>query len=156
MKDVAGVYETAEIKEVIKGIRSAYYSITWVLDIAESGTFTLKEEKYRKFIESKKYAPLPIDGRVISGEWELGRDSIICRWSEFRAPAADLVSVDVSGYRGGEFRYSLIFDVQSTGSLVSGAIDASGGNSTQGEFNPDLFLLNSAYDLEGLRFKRVE
>ena len=54
MKDVAGVYETTEIKKPSSTYK-IYFSSTWVLDLAESGTFTLTENKFRKFIEDKKY-----------------------------------------------------------------------------------------------------
>lgn len=153
IKDVAGVYESAEIKEVIKGTASAYYSTTWVLDLAERGTFTLKEHKSRKHMQSQKYAPVPMDGREISGEWELGRDSIICSWSEFHVPVSDLATDPAPGYRGGDVHYGLTFDVQAAGGIVSRGID--GGTLIEhGGFKP--VLVSSLDEIAQTRFKRVE
>ncbi len=159
MEDVAGVYEAAEIKEPFN--TRMYDSTTWVLDLAELGTFTLTEEKFRKFSESKKYAPVPKDGRKILGEWELDRDSIICRWSEFHAPEIDISSFDADAYlneqeqprSGGEVHYSLIFDVQTSGDVVSGSVE--GGTLAEHEgFKP--ILVSPVDGIAKTRFKRVE
>lgn len=155
MKDVAGVYETAEIKEPQSS--GSYYSTTWVLDLAESGTFTLKENKLRKSIV-KTREPAPMNGSEVSGKWELDLDSVICNWREYRTPASDLVDGPPHhGYRGGESHYSLTLGVQSNGSLVSEAIDEPDAEEARkGEFNPDLYFLNNDYDIKWLSFKRVE
>jgi len=123
MEDVAGVYETAEIKKPSSSYK-IYFSSTWVLDLAESGTFTLTENKFRKFIEDKKYKPQPLDGNQISGEWKLGRDSIICSWSGYIVGGVDISSAyeageSLEGGSGEKVTYSLIFDVQATGDIIS-------------------------------------
>ena len=140
MQDVAGVYETAEIKEPQSS--GSYYSTTWVLDLAESGTFTLKENKLRKFREGKTHEPVPIDGSEISGKWEFDRDSIVCNWSGKKS-----------------FHLTLTLDIQSTGSLVSGTIgvpDVEVARKIVSE--DDLYFLhfNYPYGFNNLRFKRVE
>lgn len=151
MKDVAGVYETAEIKEPQSS--GSYYSTTWVLDLAESGTFTLKENKLRKSIV-KTREPVPIDGSEISGKWEFDRDSIICSWSEF-VKAEAVPEKPWTGYI--EVYYSLNLDVQATGSLVSGTIGVPDSEEDTGVFDDyDPNIAYSYYVLKGLRFKRVE
>ena len=147
MKDVAGVYETAEIKEPQSS--GSYYSTTWVLDLAESGTFTLKENKLRKFREGKTHEPVPMNGIEESGAWSLDGGRITITIKPF-------VPLLVEETRDEPYVVTIPLAVQSTGDLVSGANDASGGNAVEGEFSPDLYLLNTAYDLKGLRFKRVE
>ena len=150
MKDVAGVYETAEIKESIKGNGSMYYSTIWVLDLAESGTFTLKEHKSRKHMQSQKYAPVPVSGVEESGKWSLDGVRITI---SFRP----LYELDESDRTEDEpYLVQIPFESQSTGDVVAGANDVSGGRSVKGEFSPDLYILNLAYDIEGLRFKRVK
>ena len=148
MKDVAGVYETTEIKKPSSTYK-IYFSSTWVLDLAESGTFTLTENKFRKFIEDKKYKPQPLDGSNESGTWSLNDGRITITIKPF-------VPLEVEETRDEPYVVTIPFAIQSTGDLVSEANDVSGGNSVKGEFSPDLYLLNTAYDLEGLRFKRVE
>jgi hypothetical protein len=147
MKDVAGVYETSEIKKPFN--THTYDSTTWVLDLAESGTFTLTKKKFRKFIEDKKYQPRPMDGMEESGAWSLDGGRITITIKPF-------VPLLLEETRDEPYVVTIPLAVQSTGDLVSGANDASGGNSVEGEFSPDLYLLNTAYDLKGLRFKRVE
>ena len=150
MQDVAGVYETAEIKEPQSS--ATYYSTTWVLDLAESGTFTLKENKLRKFREGKTHEPVPMNGSEVSGKWELDRDAVICSWSEFRAPATDLDDgPPYTGYRGGESHYSLTLGVQSGGDIISGTVPRKKLPEIEG-----FSLLSSADRISNLRFKRVE
>ena len=155
MQDVAGVYETAEIKEPLNS--GSYYSTTWVLDLAESGTFTLKENKSRQHMQSQKFAPVPMNGSEVSGEWKLDRDSVICSWSEYHDDGLE-VSPDPGEYL--EYYYRLTLGVQSNGSLVSGSIEVSGGKEVQ-EGEIDLrVLVHPAWtecpDIKDLRFKRVE
>ena len=82
MKDVAGVYESAEITETIEGVRSFYYSTTWVLDLAESGIFTLKENKFGKYSPYKTYAPVPLVGWGVSGNWTVEQKNVILNWEK--------------------------------------------------------------------------
>tara|TARA_B110001469_G_C9585529_1_gene290440 strand:+ start:126 stop:629 length:504 start_codon:yes stop_codon:yes gene_type:complete len=145
MKDVAGVYETAEIKEPIKGTVSAYYSTTWVLDLVESGTFTLKEHKSRKHMQSQKYAPVPLAGIEKLGKWSLrdGKITITLMvysiWDKYVAP-------DEAGYP--DIMLKIPFDVQSAGDLVAGGqLD---------EKSVERSITFGGYDLKGLRFQRVE
>jgi hypothetical protein len=137
MKDVAGVYETSEIKKPFN--THTYDSTTWVLDLAESGTFTLTKKKFRKFIEDKKYQPRPMDGMEVSGKWELDRDSVICSWSgltfaeeqelaQLEARFAQELNNTKSSLTKDEeeeptlsspFNRSVIFDVQTSGDVIA-------------------------------------
>jgi hypothetical protein len=155
MQDVAGVYETAEIKEPQSS--ATYYSTTWVLDLAESGTFTLKENKLRKFREGKTHEPVPMNGSEVSGKWELDRDSVVCNWSEFYVLPTDLDEAPPSpGYRGGEFYYGLTFDLQNTGDIISQSVR--GGVTTSGELGFGVVVGRESLlgEIAKLRFKRVE
>lgn len=145
MKDVAGVYETEEIKESIKGTRSMYYSTTWVLDLAESGTFTLKENKSRKREQGQKYAPVPVGGVEESGKWSL-LDGKITITFMLHGPWADYAEPDKVGEP--DIVLQIPFDIQSTGDLVAGGqLDE---KSVEQTINFD------DYDFKGLRFKRVD
>jgi hypothetical protein len=148
MEDVAGVYETEEIKESIEGTRSMYYSTIWVLDLAESGTFTLKEKKSRKHVQSQKYAPVPVDGGYTAGEWGLEHSEVIITLKPF-------VPREVAAKRGKPHLVAIPFGVQSTGDLVSRG-NVSRGNSLQEVFSGDSYMYNIACAIEGPRFKRVE
>ena len=159
MQDVAGVYETAEIKEPQSS--ATYYSTTWVLDLAESGTFTLKENKLRKFREGKTHEPVPMNGSEVSGKWELDRDSVICSWSgltfaeeqelaQLEARFAQELNNTKSSLTKDEeeeptlsspFNRSFIFDVQTSGDVIA-VFPASESV--------------SLHPIDKLRFKRVE
>ncbi len=166
MKDVAGVYETEEIKESQNS--RMYYSTTWVLDLAESGSFTLTEEKYRKFIESKKYAPLPMGGSEESGTWQLLNGEVSLTFVLFRqSPVIDLSGFDEAVAEGNVFDQfdeprtvakpipewedvllKVPLEVQSSGDLIAGG--QFDGKSVEKTITFD------DYDIEGLRFKRVK
>jgi len=157
MKDVAGVYETAEIKEPQSS--GSYYSTTWVLDLAESGTFTLKENKLRKSIV-KTREPVPMNGSEVSGAWSLdsGRIIIVVKGLVDKDGNPDIV-------------LKIPFDVQSSGDLVSGGI-IGGGNAWDDYSNDEITAYHNVFDqfdtpnpspnlfdklnIKGLRFKRVE
>ena len=137
MKDVAGVYETAEIKEPQSS--GSYYSTTWVLDLAESGTFTLKENRLRKSIV-KTREPVPMDGIEESGAWSLN-DGRITTTTKLWDEPDELSPVVFSVLK-------ILFDIQSSGDLIAG-----------GQFDVNFVELPFTYenyDIEGLRFKRVE
>ena len=137
MKDVAGVYETAEIKEPQSS--ATYYSTTWVLDLAESGTFTLKENRLRKSIV-KTREPVPMDGIEESGAWSLN-DGRITTTTKLWDEPDELSPVVFSVLK-------ILFDIQSSGDLIAG-----------GQFDVNFVELPFTYenyDIEGLRFKRVE
>ncbi len=158
MKDVAGVYETAEIKEPQSS--GSYYSTTWVLDLAESGTFTLKENKLRKFREGKTHEPVPMNGSEVSGAWSLdsGRIIIVVKGLVDKDGNPDIV-------------LKIPFDVQSSGDLVSGGI-IGGGNAWDDYSNDEITAYHNVFaqfeapnpspnlfdklNIKGLRFKRVE
>lgn len=93
MKDVAGVYKSAEII-------THHYSTTWVLDLAESGTFTLKEKRFRVY----KAGIAPQNGRKISSEWQIFPDYVCCTWTEY-----------------GEV-FSVILSPQTRGDMISGDV----------------------------------
>ena len=157
MEDVAGVYETAEIKEPQSS--GSYYSTTWVLDLAESGTFTLKENKLRKSIV-KTREPVPINGSEVSGAWSLdsGRIIIVVKGLVDKDGNPDIV-------------LKIPFDVQSSGDLVSGGI-IGGGNPWNDYSNDEITAYHNVFaqfeapnpspnlfdklNIKGLRFKRVE
>lgn len=147
MEDVAGVYETAEIKEPQSS--GSYYSTTWVLDLAESGTFTLKENKLRKFREGKTHEPVPMDGIEESGGWSLNDSRVTITFNPF-------VPLEVGETRNRPIEAGIPFAIQSTGDLVSEMNWVGGGNTVDGVFNTDLLFLHRKYDIKGLRFKRVE
>ena len=171
MKDVAGVYETAEIKEPQSS--ATYYSTTWVLDLAESGTFTLKENRLRKSIV-KTREPVPMKGgKKISGEWSLNHGritttsapSVFYDFSGFDEIQSEYQQDSQSQRRDGgdiidklaaeekiaeRMEVKIPFAIQSTGDLIVV------GNSVNGEFDAELYFLNIDYDIKGLRFKRVE
>jgi hypothetical protein len=139
MKDVAGVYETAEIKEPFN--TRTYDSTTWVLDLAESGTFTLTKKKFRKFIEDKKYQPRPMDGSVESGAWSLNGGRITITIKPF-------VPLEVEETRDEPYLVKIPFDIQSVGDLIAG-----------GQFDREFVEKTITFDdfaIKGLRFKRAE
>ena len=122
MQDVAGVYETAEIKKPFNA--RTYDSTTWVLDLAESGTFTLKENKSRQHMQSQKFAPVPMNGSEVSGEWKLDRDSVICNWSGLTvAEEQELAQLEEELEEEptppSPFNQSFIFDVQTSGDVIA-------------------------------------
>lgn len=108
MKDVAGVYETEEIKEPIEGTTTAYHSTTWVLDLAERGTFTLREVKFKNHIQGQTFDPLPLDGMSTGGGWRLqdGEATVTVK----RPPMHGSV---------GMVAVELPFSVEASGDLVS-------------------------------------
>jgi hypothetical protein len=122
MQDVAGVYESAEIKEPLNS--ASYYSTTWVLDLAESGTFTLEENKSRQHIQGHKFAPVPMNGSKVSGEWKLDLDSIVCNWSGLTvAEEQELAQLEEELEEEptppSPFNQSFIFDVQTSGDVIA-------------------------------------
>lgn len=86
VEDVSGVYETKEIKTPIKGSGSWHHSSKWILDLSESGKFTLKEDQFRLPTRDKMYSPVPEDGEEHTGEWSMQRGSVQLKWiyADFR------------------------------------------------------------------------
>jgi len=165
MKDVAGVYETAEIKEPQSS--GSYYSTTWVLDLAESGTFTLKENRLRKSIV-KTREPVPMNGSEESGTWQLLNGEVSLTFVLFRqSPVIDLSGFDEAVAEGNPFDQfdeprtvakpirewedvllRVPLEVQSSGDLIA-------GGQFDGNFDEKTITFED-YDIKGLRFKRVE
>ena len=166
MQDVAGVYETAEIKEPLNSV--SYYSTTWVLDLAESGTFTLKENKLRKFREGKTHEPVPMGGSEESGTWQLLNGEVSLTFVLFRqSPVIDISGFDEAVAEGNVFDQfdeprtvakpipewedvllRVPLEVQSSGDLIA-------GGQFDGNFDEKTITFED-YDIKGLRFKRVE
>ena len=128
VEDVAGAYKTAEIKYGVPGTQSVYYFTTWVLDLAESGIFRLKENKFR----GGEHELRPVNGSEVSGKWKLDRDSVICSWSE----------------TGNDF--SLTLDVRIWGDMV-GIVSRVYSLDNEG-----VSIISSVDEISNLRFKRVE
>lgn len=146
-KDIAGVYETKEIKEPIDSYK--HRSKKWILDLSEGGNFTLKKEVFVVPTQDKKFSPIPEKGLREIGEWILHDGSLSIMIEPFVPP-------EVNGTRDRPYLVKIPFEIQSNGSMVAGRNDASGGNATVGEFCPDLYLLNVKYDIAGFRFERSE
>ena len=178
IQDVAGVYKTAEIKKPSSahGISlGIYYSSTWVLDLAESGTFTLTENKFKHFIQNEKDEPQPLDGSLIAGEWELHRNAIRCSWvvpattsgltqaeerelaqleAEFEQQGESLNDEPLQGNTSGEeVHFSLTFNVLTTGDIVSRSLEY-GTLADHGESKP--ILISPVAGIAKTWFKRVE
>lgn len=81
MEDVSGVYETEEIKTPRDGTRSWHHSTKWILDLSESGKFTLKQEKFRVPTQDKKYSPVPMTGESIVGDWIMNKKQVTLSWN---------------------------------------------------------------------------
>ena len=165
MKDVAGVYETEEIREPIKGSESEYHSTTWVLDLAERGTYTLEEAKFRNHIQGQTFDPLPLVGFSTGGAWRLQDGVVIVTQEWLRNDGViEMVTVD------------LPFNLEASGDLVSDLPFMAPGNSVN--ISPAEWDMLEEFTLEqkqaiaiaeaqarramaegpggGIRFKRVE
>jgi hypothetical protein len=163
MQDVAGVYETAEIKEPLNSV--SYYSTTWVLDLAESGTYTLEEAKFRNHIQGQTFDPLPLVGFSTGGAWRLQDGVVIVTQEWLRNDGViEMVTVD------------LPFNLEASGDLVSDLPFMAPGNSVN--ISPAEWDMLEEFTLEqkqaiaiaeaqarramaegpggGIRFKRVE
>jgi hypothetical protein len=145
MKDVAGVYETEEIKESIKGTGTAYYSTTWVLDLAERGTYTLKEMKFRKHVKGQTFDPLPLEGMSTGGAWRFqdGEATVTVKRPR-NDGSVGMIAVD------------LPFSVEASGDLISDLPPFPSGDPV----NRPQAMWDLMDELTGvgscLRFKRVE
>jgi hypothetical protein len=149
IEDVAGVYETKEVKTPITGNNHWHKSSKWILDLSEGGSFTLTNEVFRVPTQDKKYSPIPEKGLSEKGEWMLHGGNLSIMIEPFVPP-------EVNGTRDRPYLAKIPFEIQSNGSMVAGRYDASGVNATVGEFSPDLYLLKPFSGIWGIRFERSE
>ena len=155
-KDIAGVYETKEIKEPIDSYK--HRSKKWILDLSESGNFTLTKEVFLVPTQDKKYSPIPEKGVSISGEWSLADNMISLKWETFRdlhSEEKDLKSQFGDPVIGIKINSSLPSEVQSNGDLIMGELLLTKYKKT--DLEPHRFdaYLQPAYEVGKLRFTKT-
>jgi len=151
-KDIAGVYETKEIKEPIDSY--IHRSKKWILDLSEGGNFTLKKEVFVVPTQDKKYSPVPEKGVSISGEWRLADDTISFKWKTFRAPQKD-VKTQYDNLITGQINCSLSAEVQTSGDLVMGELSLTKYKDPDLVINPYEKFDEPAHEVETLRFTKT-
>jgi hypothetical protein len=146
VQDVAGVYETVEIKEQIENTRSWHLSTKWILDLSESGGFTLTSMVFRVPTQDKKYSPIPEKSLRLEGAYTIKDNSVVLRWTPF-------VPIPVGGEKDDHPDYIMPLSIQSNEDLVAGEFELS--------FPTDIFdRIADGYlafsDVETLRFTRKQ
>lgn len=152
-KDVAGVYETKEIKTPLSP--SWHHSSKWILDLSEAGTFTLTNEVFRVPTQDKKYSPILEKGLNETGEWRINGDSITLTWQTTRSPHKEEEGqLDRFGYPIASVLViaTISAQIQSNGDLVMGEITLSKFQHDHLDPLPWDFYGLPTYDIQMLRF----
>lgn len=145
-EDVSGVYETDKIIPRADG--RFYFSTQWTLDLSQSGKFTLKEDRSRVVVTENGEIRTPENGESVSGEWEMIGERIRLAWTKFIPPEA-------TEQRDGQVNLILDLYIQENNDLVAELLDARWDDLGQNEFekfDPDLYLIQTNYTVDGLRF----